>query len=187
MSITEIILLSLGLAADAFAVSICKGLAVRYVKVRYMITVGVWFGIFQAVMPLIGFYLGEIFDEYITAIDHWIAFALLGFIGVKMIAESFTSKDEQMDASFSFGTMLLMAVATSIDALAVGITFSLINNVNIFLNVFCIGIITFLMSTFGICAGRFFGEKLKNKAEIVGGVILIFIGLKILLQDLNIL
>lgn len=187
MSITEIILLSLGLAADAFAVSVCKGLAVQRVTLKHMITVGVWFGFFQALMPLAGFYMGEIFDEYITAIDHWIAFALLGFIGVKMIVEAFTAGDEQADSSFSFGTMLLMAVATSIDALAVGVTFSLLKNVNIYFNVLSIGVITFLLSAFGIRAGRFFGKRLKNKAETVGGFILILIGLKILLQDLNLL
>lgn len=185
MEILELIILSIGLAMDAFAVSICKGLSVKKVKPKHYLIVGGYFGGFQALMPLVGYLLGISFQQFIVSIDHWIAFILLGIIGINMIKESFED-DENVNASFSFKDMLPLAVATSIDALAVGITFAFLQ-VNIALAVTLIGVITFIFSAVGIKIGAIFGDKFKNKAELLGGVVLILIGLKILLEHLGIL
>ena len=185
MGILELIILSIGLAMDAFAVSICKGLSVKKVKPKHYLIVGGYFGGFQALMPLVGYLLGISFQQFIVSIDHWIAFILLGIIGINMIKESFED-DENVNASFSFKDMLPLAVATSIDALAVGITSAFLQ-VNIALAVTLIGVITFIFSAVGIKIGVIFGDKFKNKAELLGGVVLILIGLKILLDHLGIL
>lgn len=185
MGIFEIVLVSIGLAMDAFAVSVCKGMSVKETKPKHYLIAGGYFGGFQALMPLIGFLLGINFQELISSIDHWIAFILLGIIGINMIKESFKN-DEEVNSSFAFKDMLPLAIATSIDALAVGITFAFLN-VNIILAVVLIGIITFVLSALGIKIGKIFGDKLKNKAELLGGIVLIIIGIKILLEHLGIL
>ncbi len=169
---------------DAFAVAICKGLATYKLKKRHMIITGAWFGSFQALMPLLGYFLGTAFEKYVTAVDHYIAFILLGGIGANMIKEAFSKEENEADCSFSFKTMLVMAIATSIDALAVGITFALLPDVNILAAVLFIGIITFILSALGVKIGNVFGAKWKSKAEIAGGVILIILGTKILIEHL---
>lgn len=183
MGTIELFLLGVGLSMDAFAVSICKGLGVKEVKPKHMLCCGLWFGGFQALMPLIGYLLGSAFESYITKIDHWIAFVLLVFIGVNMIREALSDEEEQTSASFSFKTMLFMAIATSIDALAVGITFVFLG-VNIGMALTLIGCTTFVFSAAGVKIGNVFGKKYQAKAEIVGGVILIAIGCKILMEHL---
>lgn len=185
MGILEIFILAIGLSMDAFAVSICKGLSLEKIEIRYMGIAGAWFGGFQMLMPLLGYFLGSFFTHLITQWAHWIGFALLLFIGVGMVKEAFEKK-EDMDNSFSFKTMLLLAVATSIDALAVGVTFAFLG-VNIFLAVLLIGAVTFICSAAGIKIGSIFGSKYEAKAEIAGGIILILIGIKILLGGLGIL
>ena len=189
MGIGELIILSIGLAMDAFAVSICKGLATGKVKIKHMLLAGVWFGGFQAGMPFIGYLLGASFSKYITPYDHWIAFGLLGFLGVKMLKDAFGKEEETSDADFSFKTMLLMAVATSIDALSVGVPFAspAFANVNIGFVVGMIGLITFGFSAVGIEIGAVFGNRFKKKAQLTGGIILILMGSKILLQHLNVI
>lgn len=187
MGIIELFVLAVGLSMDACAVSICKGLAAKKVKPLHMILTGFWFGGFQALMPLIGFFLGKSFEKYVTSFDHWIAFILLGAIGFNMIKESFSKEESKNDCDFGCKTMFLMAVATSIDALAVGITFALLPNVNIFAAVSFIGVITFILSAAGVKLGSIFGGKYKSKAELAGGVILILMGTKILLEHLNVL
>ncbi len=189
MGITELIILSIGLAMDAFAVSICKGLATGKVKLKHMLLAGIWFGGFQAGMPFIGYLLGSSFAVYITPYDHWIAFFLLGFLGVKMLKDAFGGEDEPSDADFGFKTMLLMAVATSIDALIVGVPFASpdMATVNIGFVIAAIGVITFGFSAVGIKIGAVFGTRYKQKAQIVGGVILILMGAKIFLEHMNIL
>ena len=186
MGIVELFITAVALSMDAFAVSMCKGLATSHVKLKHMALAGIWFGGFQALMPLIGYLLGSTFESYITAFDHWIAFALLGFLGGKMIWEALTSGDEPANGSFSVREMFLMAVATSIDALASGIAFATVD-VNIVWAVTFIGVLTFLFSAFGVKLGNIFGEKFKNKAELAGGVILFLMGLKILLEHLGVL
>lgn len=186
MSILEIILIGIGLAMDAFAVSICKGLAMKKMNWKSAIIIALYFGIFQAVMPLIGFLLGTNFANAIQNIDHWIAFILLSVIGLNMIKEAIHPSDENMNDRIDIKTMLILAIATSIDALAVGITFAFLK-VNIFTSISIIGIITFIISLIGVKIGNVFENKLKNKAEILGGIILILIGLKILLEHLNII
>ncbi len=185
MSLIELFILALGLSMDAFAVSVCKGLSLGKIKVKHMCIAGAWFGGFQALMPLIGYLLGSIFADKITMYSHWIAFILLVIIGINMIREAF-GEEEKMDSNMGISTMFLLAVATSIDALAVGVSFAFLN-VNIIYAVTFIGITTFVCSAAGIKIGSIFGEKYKSKAEVCGGVILIFIGLKILLDGLGIL
>ena len=185
MGSAELMILAVGLSMDAFAVAVCKGLAMKNMRIKDAVTVGLWFGSFQALMPLIGYYLGCSCDSYIEGFDHWIAFALLEIIGAKMIKESF-GKVEEAKPDISIRTMLLMAVATSIDALAVGITFAIVG-ADIFLSVSIIGVTTFILSFVGVKLGNVFGEKFKSKAELLGGVILILIGQKILLEHLDIL
>lgn len=188
MTIIELIILAIGLSMDAFAVSVCKGLAMNDKGFKKAIIVGLWFGGFQALMPLIGFFLGSRFQEAISAYDHWIAFFLLSIIGVNMIREAL-SKSEECDTnsgSLAFRVMLPMAIATSIDALAVGITLGFLN-VRIIPAVSLIGITTFILSVIGTKAGCSFGMKYKSKAEFAGGIILIIIGLKILLEHLGVI
>ena len=186
MGLLELFVIAVGLSMDAFAVSICKGLSVRELKPRHTLTVGVYFGGFQTLMPLIGFALGVRFQSLITSIDHWIAFVLLGLIGANMIRESREHDDENLSDSFSFGTMLPLAVATSIDALAVGVTFAFLQ-VNIIPAVCFIGVTTFTLSCIGIKIGHVFGLKYKSRAELFGGVVLILMGIKILLEHLGVL
>ncbi|MBR5219283.1 MAG: manganese efflux pump [Clostridia bacterium] len=183
MTYWEIVLLALGLSMDAFAVSVCKGLAVKRAGLYESALTGVWFGGFQALMPTIGFFLGTTFSSYITKCDHWIAFVLLGIIGANMIKESFSKEENEEDASFALKTMFMMAVATSIDALAVGVTFAFLK-VDVLLAVMTIGTITFALSAIGVKAGHIFGAKYKTGAERMGGIILICIGLKILIEHL---
>ena len=187
MGLLELFILAVGLSMDAFAVSICKGLATDTIQIKHSLITGGWFGGFQALMPLVGFLLGTSFEKYVTKIDHWIAFILLGAIGANMIKEAFDKDDAETDASFGFKTMLVMAVATSIDALAVGISLALLPDINILAAVIFIGITTFLFSAFGVKIGNVFGEKYKSKAELLGGAILILLGLKILLEHLGVL
>lgn len=186
MSLIELVILALGLAMDAFAVSICKGLSIRHLTLKNCLIAGIYFGLFQAGMPLIGYFLGSQFSNSITQIDHWLAFILLGGIGLNMIKESFDKDVESCDDSQDFKTMVLLAIATSIDALAVGITFAFLN-VQIVPAVSHIGIITFVLSCVGVKIGNVFGQKYKSKAEFAGGIILILIGTKILLEHLHIL
>lgn len=187
MGLLELLLLAIGLSMDAFAVSVCKGLSTQKLTAKHYLLIGAWFGGFQALMPLIGYFLGSTFEQYITSIDHWVAFVLLSIIGGSMLREGFSKEEENVDPSFSFKTMLVLAVATSIDALAVGITFALLPDVNIVAAVSFIGVVTFVLSAIGLKVGNIFGSKYKNKAEIAGGVILILIGLKILLEHLGII
>jgi len=185
MSLWELFFIAVSLSMDAFAVSVCKGLSVEKLQKKHMLLSGLYFGCFQAVMPLIGYFLGVQFQSMITNFDHWITFILLAFIGAKMIYESLKNDDEQ-NSSFAFKTMVLLAVATSIDALAVGVTFAFMQ-VNIVPAVSFIGIVTFVLSAMGVKIGNVFGAKYKSKAEFFGGVVLILIGTKILLEHLGIL
>jgi putative Mn2+ efflux pump MntP len=187
MGVVEIVLLALSLAMDAFAVSICKGLSMKKINWKKATIIGLYFGIFQAVMPIIGYCLGAAFQGIVTNIDHWIAFILLALIGGNMIREAL-SEDESKNCNdnVDFKTMIVLAIATSIDALTVGITFAFLN-VNIPMATSIIGIITFVVSLIGVKIGNKFGSKYENKAEIAGGIILILIGLKILLTDLGII
>lgn len=188
MGLVELLVIAVGLSMDAFAVAVCKGLSVTTLEKKHMLITGVWFGGFQGLMPLLGYLLGSAFEKYITPIDHWVAFVLLGLIGANMIKEGLSKEEEKCeDASFSVKTMFVMAVATSIDALAVGITFALLPDVNIGMAVTFIGVITFALSCVGIKIGNIFGTKFKSKAEIAGGVILILMGLKILLEHLGVI
>ena len=186
MGIVEIFLLGVGLAMDAFAVSICKGLSVKELKIKHALLAGLYFGGFQALMPLIGYLLGSQFRGLIENVDHWVAFALLLLIGANMIREALTEEEGESNASFAVKVMLVLAVATSIDALAVGITFAFLL-VNIWLAIAMIGGTTFFISVAGIKIGHVFGNKFQKKAEIMGGVILILIGTKIVLEHLGII
>lgn len=185
MSIVELFILAVGLAMDAFAVSICKGLSLGKINWKHMCIAGAWFGGFQALMPMIGYFFGSVFTDMITKYDHWAAFVLLGIIGANMIKESF-EKEKEVDASMTVRTMLLLAVATSIDALAVGITFAFMK-VNILVAVLFIGAITFACSALGVKVGSIFGTKYKAKAELFGGMVLVLIGLKILLEGIGVI
>jgi len=184
MGIVELILIAAGLSMDAFAAAICKGLSVQNLKSRHAVITGLFFGGFQAFMPLIGYLLGSQFKDYITAIDHWIAFGLLLVIGVNMIRESRNEHCDNFSNTFDLKNMTLLSVATSIDALAVGVTFAFLQ-VNILPAVLLIGATTFLLSAAGVKIGHAFGMKFKSKAEFAGGVILIGIGLKILIEHLR--
>lgn len=186
MDLIELFLIAVGLSMDAFAVSVCKGLAMPKCTFKKAAIVGLWFGGFQALMPAIGYILGAQFQEAIASIDHWIAFVLLALIGGNMIHEALDNDEEEADASLDVKTMFLLAVATSIDALAIGITFAFLK-VNIIPAVCFIGIVTFIISFAGVKIGNVFGVRYKNKAEIVGGIILILLGLKILLEHLGFL
>lgn len=184
MGFLEIFLIGIGLAMDAFAVSICKGLSLKDLKPKNLLTCGLYFGGFQALMPFLGYILGIQFKDSIEAIDHWIAFVLLALIGINMIKEAFED-EESCNSDFSFKAMIPLAIATSIDALAVGVTFAFLS-VNILYAIIIIGITTFIIACLGVKIGHIFGMKYKSKAEIVGGCILILMGIKILLEHLNI-
>ncbi len=184
MDLLTLLTLAVGLAMDAFAVSICKGLAMREKVLKKGIIVGLWFGGFQALMPTIGFFLGTQFKDQITSIDHWIAFVLLGLIGINMVKEALSNDEEQADDSIAVKEMFMLAVATSIDALAVGITFAFLN-VHIVSAALMIGVCTFLISFVGVKIGNIFGTKYKSKAELAGGIILILLGFKILFEHLH--
>ena len=186
MEIYEILLIGIGLAMDAFAVSICKGLSMKKMNWKNAVIIALYFGVFQALMPLIGYFLGMTFESIVTTFDHWVAFALLTLIGGGMIKESFDDEDEKKNDIVDFKTMVVLAIATSIDALAVGITFAFFD-VNIVLAVSIIGIITFIISVLGVKIGNRFGDKYQNKAQLMGGIILVLLGFKILLEHLGII
>ena len=191
MGIGELLLLAVGLSMDAFAVSVCKGLAMKKATIRSQAICGAWFGGFQGLMPLIGFWLGTMFADAIESVDHWIACGLLALIGINMLREAFSKECDcgccREDADLSVKTMFVMAVATSIDALAVGISLAMAGDVNIWLAVALIGVVTFLLSGVGVRIGNIFGSRFEKKAEAAGGIILILLGLKILLEHLGIL
>ncbi len=186
MDIVSLLILAIGLSMDAFAVSVCKGLALKKVSLFQMIIVGLWFGGFQALMPVVGYYLGKTFAGYITTFDHWIAFGLLAVIGLNMVKESRSATCETTSNDLGFKTMLLMAIATSIDALAVGISLAFLNS-NIWIAALVIGIVTFSLSMLGVKIGNKFGDRFGAKAELAGGIILILLGTKILLEHLGII
>ena len=192
MGIGELLVLAVGVSMDAFAVSICKGLAMKKATLGAGMTCGLWFGGFQALMPTIGFFLGTLFADAIQAIDHWVAFALLGIIGINMLKEAFAVRDgcnccEEHNADLSAKTMFIMAVATSIDALAVGISLAMAGNVNIWLAAALIGLCTCGFSAVGVKIGNLFGSKFEQKAQLAGGLILILLGTKILLEHLGVI
>lgn len=186
MGIIELFILAVGLSMDAFAVSVCKGLSLGKIKIKHMCIAGLWFGGFQALMPLIGYLLGSNFSELVAKYDHWIAFVLLALIGGNMIKEALGKEEDGMDNSMGFKAMLLLAIATSIDALAVGVTFAFLD-VPIVPAISFIGVVTFVLSAIGVKAGSLFGYKYKSKAELCGGIILILLGIKILLEGIGIL
>lgn len=186
MTFLELFLIAIGLSMDAFSVSICKGLTTKKFSWPMALICGLWFGGFQVLMPIIGYYLGAQFQEMIEAYDHWIAFGLLFLIGANMIREAVWGKEEKQDGSLGFKTMFLLAIATSIDALAVGVSFACIR-VKLWSSVIVIGLTTFAFSVLGVKIGNVFGSKYEKSAEIIGGIILILIGLKILLEHLGII
>lgn len=191
MSLFDIFLIGIGLSMDAFAVAVCKGLCMKRINYKHTLVIALFFGGFQALMPLIGYFLGTFFESYITAVDHWIAFALLMYIGGKMLYDTFSSDDEEIVcpviSRLNVKELLLLAIATSIDALAVGITFSFYKDTNIFSNISVIGVTTFVIAAAGVAIGNKFGTRFKKKAEIAGGVILVLIGAKILLEGLGVM
>lgn len=188
MSVFELILVAISLSMDAFAVAVCKGLSMKKVDRRYTVVIALFFGAFQAFMPLIGYFLGSRFEHYITSVDHWIAFILLALIGGGMIKESREKTEEETFGGIKIKELFLLAIATSIDALAVGIAFACTSlPMTIVPSVLLIGITTFLLTALGVWVGNRFGERYRSRAELTGGIILIAIGLKILLQDLGIL
>ena len=191
MGFGELFVLAIGVSMDAFAVSICKGLATKKAGLRQMGACGLWFGGFQALMPLIGFFLGTLFADAIVAFDHWIAFALLAFIGGNMLKEAFEKNEceccNDQNGDFGVKTMFVMAIATSIDALAIGVSMALAGNVNIWIAIALIGVTTCVTSALGVKIGNVFGAKFEKKAQAAGGIILILLGLKILLEHLGIL
>ncbi len=187
MSIWELLLTAIGLSMDAFAVSICKGLSVGKANKSQMALTGAWFGGFQGLMPLIGYFIGKAFSSFVESFDHWIAFALLVLIGLNMIKEAFSEEEGCADCSFAFKVMLVMAIATSIDALAVGINYGVLDGVNIWAAVAFISSITFVLSALGVKFGAFFGAKYKKGAEILGGSVLVLMGTKILLEHLSVI
>lgn len=188
MGLGELILLAVGLSMDAFAVSVCKGLSANHADRRSMSICGIWFGAFQAGMPLIGFWMGSMFAEAIEAVDHWVAFGLLAVIGFNMLREAFSQDEpEAQNGDLSPKTMLILAIATSIDALAVGISLAMAGDVSIWMAVSLIGVTTFALSAAGVKVGSMFGDRFEKKAQIAGGVILILLGLKILLEHLEVI
>ena len=187
MGFLELLLLAVGLSMDAFAVSVCKGLSMEKAGLKQGVICGTWFGGFQALMPLVGFLLGSMFAGVIEAFDHWVAFGLLAVIGINMLKEAFSKEEDEHCADMCCKTMFVMAIATSIDALAVGISLAMAGDVNIFIAVALIGVITFCLSAFGVKVGSVFGSRFEKKAQIAGGVILILLGVKILLEHLGVL
>lgn len=186
MGILEIFLIGVGLSMDAFAVSVCKGLSMKKLDWKKAIIIALYFGVFQAIMPVIGYLLGTTFESLVTQIDHWIAFILLGIIGANMIKEALEKESENSNDKVDFKTMIVLAIATSIDALAIGITFAFFKT-KLLSSVIIIGIITFILSLIGVKIGNKFGDKYEKKAEFLGGVILILIGVKILIEHLGII
>lgn len=186
MNFLTLISLAIALSMDAFSVSICKGLTTKEFSIKTAISCGLWFGFFQALMPVIGYFLGIQFESLITSIDHWIAFGLLFLIGANMIREAFGDEDDKNSSKNDIKTMFLLAIATSIDALAIGVTFAFLQ-VNIWTAILIIGVTTFIFSFVGVAIGNFFGSKYSKPASIIGGVILILIGTKILLEHLSII
>ena len=186
MGVLEIFFIAVGLAMDAFAVSICKGLSMKKADFKKISIIGLYFGVFQAGMPIIGYFLGKGFESFVVQIDHWIAFILLLFIGANMIREALSKKEEETSDDISFKTMIILSIATSIDALAVGITFAFLN-VSMMFAAIIIGIITFVLSVIGVLIGNKFGNKYEKRAELFGGTVLILMGIKILLEHLNII
>lgn len=186
MGVVELILIAIGLAMDAFAVSLGKGLTLKRVDSKYALVAGAWFGGFQALMPIIGYLLGRTFAGFVISVDHWIAFVLLALIGINMIRDTLWGDKEQHTSDFSTRSMFLMAVATSIDALAVGVTMAFLD-VNIWIAATVIGVITFALSAVGVVLGYRFGTLLGSKAGLLGGVILIGLGVKIILEHLGII
>ncbi|WP_301860546.1 manganese efflux pump MntP family protein [uncultured Megasphaera sp.] len=184
MSTFELLLLAIGLSMDAFAVSICKGLSLGRIQWKHMVIAGAWFGGFQFLMPTLGYYLGNFFTEFIMSYNYWVAFVLLTLIGANMIRESFDEEEDCPDANMAIAAMFALAIATSIDALAVGVTFAFMD-VSIIPAAISIGCVTFACSAAGVKAGSLFGLKYKAKAERIGGFVLILIGLKILLEGLG--
>ena len=189
MGFGELLLLAVGLSMDAFAVSICKGLSMKEATAKAGVICGTWFGGFQALMPLIGYFLGTMFADAIEAVDHWVAFGLLAIIGINMLKDAFSKgcDCENHDADMSVKTMFVMAVATSIDAMAVGISLAMAGNVNILTAVLLIGVITFFFCAAGVKIGEVFGSRFEKKAQAAGGIILIALGIKILLEHLGVL
>lgn len=188
MTIGELLLLAVGLSMDAFAVSVCKGLATPHSSAKASALCGVWFGGFQGLMPLIGFFLGSLFAEAISSVDHWVACGLLAIIGLNMLKEARECSDcQESDGDLSVKTMFILAVATSIDALAVGISLAMAGNVNILMAVILIGCCTCILSAIGVQVGSAFGNRFEKKAQIAGGIILILLGMKILLEHLGVL
>ncbi len=186
MGIFEIIVISIGLAMDAFSVSVCKGLSMIKLNWKNAIKISLYFGVFQGIMPIIGYLFGTRFSGFVEDIDHWMIFILLSIIGIYMIKESFSTEEENINESIDARTMHILAVATSIDALAVGITFAFFD-INILLSIIIIGVITFCLSLTGVKIGNKFGDKFQNKSKLTGGIVLIIIGLKILLEHLGII
>ena len=186
MSIWELFVIAVGLSMDAFAVSVCKGLSAGRVRLGHALTAGIWFGGFQALMPFLGWLLGSRFQSFISSVDHWIAFLLLGLIGLNMVRESRSQEEEEVGASFAPKAMLPLAVATSIDALTVGITFAFLQ-VDILWAVTLIGVTTFVLSAIGVKAGGIVGERGQSRAELAGGIVLILMGCKILVEHLGLI
>ncbi len=186
MKILEIFLIGVGLAMDAFAVAVCKGLSMKKINWRKAIIIALYFGAFQAIMPIIGYFFGTTFESFVTKIDHWIAFILLGIIGINMMKEAFQEECDKINDKVDFKTMIVLAIATSIDALAIGITFACLKT-ELLSSVAIIGITTFVLSLIGVKIGNKFGNKYEKKAEIFGGIILILIGAKILIEHLGII
>ena len=186
MNFLTLLSLAIALSMDAFSVSICKGLTTKVFSIKTAISCGLWFGFFQALMPVIGYFLGIQFESLITSIDHWIAFGLLFLIGANMIREAFGDEDDKNSSKNDIKTMFLLAIATSIDALAIGVTFAFLQ-VNIWTAILIIGVTTFIFSFVGVAIGNYFGSKYSKPASIIGGVILILIGTKILLEHLSII
>ena len=186
MNVWELFFIAVGLSMDAFAVSVCKGLAMEKAPLKKAAIAGVWFGSFQALMPLLGYLLGNRFEKYITHIDHWITFGLLALIGANMVKEAFSKEEEKASSTMYFKEMFLLAVATSIDALAVGITFAFLR-VDLLPAVCLIGATTFVLSALGVKVGNLFGSRYKSRAELAGGILLILMGVKILLEHLEVL
>lgn len=185
MKLIEIFIIAIALGMDSFAVSVCKGLSMKKMDWKKAGIIGLYFGGFQALMPLIGYSLGYKFESVVVSIDHWIAFILLAAIGINMIKEALSKESESWNDDINFRTMIVLAIATSIDALAVGITFAFLK-VNLVLALVIIGIVAFLLSVIGVKIGNKFGDKYEKKAELAGGIILIFMGLKILLEHLGV-
>ena len=186
MSIWELFVIAVGLSMDAFAVSVCKGLSAGRVRLGHALTAGIWFGGFQALMPFLGWLLGSRFQSFISSVDHWIAFLLLGLIGLNMVRASRSQEEEEVGASFAPKAMLPLAVATSIDALTVGITFAFLR-VDILWAITLIGVTTFVLSAIGVKAGGIVGERGKSRAELAGGIVLILMGCKILVEHLGLI